>query len=342
MLTQAMASYWTKIDASENNDMIAVSSLYTSLPQVLQRRVPKIPSLRRTASRYGKSTSLHRRDPSDVSCASTLSITPPPSYRTSRRTSVYQTDEEDAEAYSSLASSPSSAGSKTLALEVEVESGVRWKYAKQGMSLLGHAAAEGSVRSQDGAFTRKLYLDGVEYILRGLPNNLSLEETASLRCAVPTAIVPASIDDKALVHPSHHAASSSATAPPQNFSLLRRATANLIFYLFLLASFILPYIQFLLQQAYRYDRQHKVSDRLIAQGVATANEVGRQTVTLANSVCALSDGQVGIAAKEMGMWWMQGVSSGVYDGVGEGMQVLGLRADGKSASNDGRRRLDSE
>ena len=97
------------------------------------------------------------------------------------------------------------------------------------------------------------------------------------------------------------------------------------FYALLLLYSILPYVQLLLQHAYQYDRKHKISRRLFAKSALTVDLLGRQTLLLAATLCAMNDGKIGEAVKDVGTWWVQGVSGGVYDGVGEGMHVLGLR-----------------
>jgi len=123
-------------------------------------------------------------------------------------------------------------------------------------------------------------------------------------------------------------------------SVLQSIVAHVTLSVFLTISFLLPYIQLMLRQAYRYDRKHKISGRLIAQSIVAADSLNRQTCGLVNDVCALDEGRVGVAVKEMGVWWLQGVSGGVYEGLGEGMQVLGLRsnanADGNGVVGDGK------
>jgi len=46
---------------------------------------------------------------------------------------------------------------------------------------------------------------------------------------------------------------------------------------------------------------------------------------MAAQVCSMNDGKVGEQLKDVSIYLVQGLSGGVYDGIGEGMQVLGLR-----------------
>lgn len=310
------------------------SLLYAILPPIVQRRIPKLRSLRQTAGTYGRPTA-HARSTSDASDAS---MSPPPSYRTSARTSICESDDDEPAVFRSLPPSrPSSSGSATPAYREETESGVRWKYAMQGHALLSLSTQEASSHTQNPRFSRKLYIDSVEYLLNGLPSDMTAHEELSLRTALPDSLLllPSSSSDNQLAVPSvEHNAEPTPAAPEP--SVLHHAVASITLYAFLLISFVLPYVQLFLQEAYRYDRKHKISDRLFAQGVMAADTVGKQTLVLANNVCAMNDGRVGEAVKEVGMWWVQGVSGGVYEGVGEGMQVLGLRATGSRKGLEGR------
>ena len=56
-----------------------------------------------------------------------------------------------------------------------------------------------------------------------------------------------------------------------------------------------------------------------------ADAMGKRTLTLAAGVCAMNDGKVGDCMREAGVYLVQGVSGGVYDGLGDGMRALGLR-----------------
>ncbi|KAI7562164.1 hypothetical protein KC317_g8592, partial [Hortaea werneckii] len=179
----------------------------------------------------------------------------------------------------------------------------------------------------DAAFSRKLYIDSVQYLLSGLPSDLSIEEDLGLRAAIPThlkessdtaetsVVVQAAAEDNAL----------RLDRSSTRHSTLHQAVASITVHIFLAVAFMLPYIQLLLQQAYRYDREHKISDRVLAQGALTADMIAKQLLLLANNVYEMHDGKVGMAVRDVGLWWVHGVSGGVYEGVGEGMQALGIR-----------------
>jgi len=307
-------------DGSTDDEKDTPSLLYTILPSILQCRIPKLRSLRQTASSYSRPTLS--RSPSDVSHDSK---TPPPSYHTSARASICESDDEDEPAVCYSVSQTTTSGNTTPAPVEEMESGVRWKYAMQGQMLLSLSTQEARSQSQHSRFSRKLYIDSLEYLLEGLPSGLTTEEAISLRAALPASLatIP-SAETHIVVHSEPGCEQRTKPLSAAEPSMLHRAAADVTLYTFLAVSLLLPYLQAFMQQAYRYDRKHKISDRLFAQGVLTADMLTKRTLLLANNICTMQEGKVGEALKGAGMWWIQGVSGGVHEGVGEGMQALGL------------------
>jgi hypothetical protein len=177
-------------------------------------------------------------------------------------------------------------------------------------------------------------------MLRGLPAELSPEEELSLREALPSSLKfshsnTANGTLSSSNNPSSSLTSQSRPSPSRRQPLLHRLIATLTCSLFLLISFLLPHIQHLLREAYAFDRRHKLSDRALAYSMTSADALGRQALSVATNVCAMHDGRVGEAFKEAGVYVVQSFSGGVYDGLGEGMQALGLRGGWSSPSSMG-------
>ena len=155
---------------------------------------------------------------------------------------------------------------------------------------------------------------------------MSAEEEESIREALPGAIGDLRSRDKnALVRTQSGSLRRTGPTARVRQSILHQWVAATTLYIFLVVSFVLPYLQLLLRQAYQLDRKHKISDRVLAQSMLIADSMGKRTLTLAASVCAMNDGKVGDSMREAGVYLVQGFSGGVYDGLGEGMQALGLR-----------------
>lgn len=209
------------------------------------------------------------------------------------------------------------------------ERGIGWKFANQGMSfplrsyriniqvcvginLLERAVQESSIIAQDSRygdamFARMNYINAIAYLLRGLPSDLTTDERLNIRSALPDGVC-----DNSGGRPS-------CDAPPVEPSLLHRTLATTIIQLFLILQLVLPYFKYLLTSAYQYDREHKISERVLAQGI----ETGRRGVDVAGGILAMGDGKVGKYAA----WVVEGVMGGIYEGLGEGMAIVGARKD---------------
>jgi len=313
------------------------SFLVGILPSLVQRPVPVVRSLKRNASSFTIRGRGHNRTSSSDTV---INATPPPSYRTSVRNSMDDTDDEESGVFQSFPSSrPSSSGSMTPVEEDDGDCAVRQKFAKQGYHLLIQASREPDSGFANVGYSRKLYVDGLEYLLRGLPVDLTIEEQLSLRAALPPLLNPAVEEEQAVVVATGAQSRKNRERAPAVPSTLQCLVSWITFRVFLMVSLLLSYTQFLLQRAYRYDRKWKISDRLLAQGLIAADNVGKQTVALANNVCAMNDGKVGETMKDVGKWWIQGVSEGLYEGIGEGMEAVGLRSSmsGKEMISFGKR-----
>jgi hypothetical protein len=203
---------------------------------------------------------------------------------------------------------------------------VQWKYADPGFALLSLSSQEAATGSRSSNLVRRQYIDGIACCLRGLPTDLSLEEELSLREALPSTLHPDTFTDShPLVRQNPRIDipySSSAAAEP---SALHDFIASVTLNLFLLISFITPYINLLLRSAYAFDRKHKVSDRALAGGVAAADVAGRQALAIAQEVCGWNEGKVGEVASRVGAYLVQGIGGGVVKGVGEGMIIARKR-----------------
>ncbi|CAK3758706.1 Hypothetical predicted protein [Lecanosticta acicola] len=303
-------------EGSASNASIA---LYTLLPAVVQKRIPRFRTLKRALSQY---ESYHKRI---SSYSSDRSFTPPPSYRSSPEDA--ETTDEDSAPYrshgdSAAPSRPSSSGSLTpIVVPQESRSGIQWKYADAGFALLSLASQEasGDNIALSSNLVRRQYIDGVACMVRGLPAELSEEEELSLREALPASIRAGRHGDVTALTRGERRPGQAVPLSPQ--SSLHRSVATVTLYLFLAVAFVLPYLQLFLRLAYQWDRKHKVSDRVLARSVAAADAVGKRTMMLATSICAMNEGKVGDTMRQAGIYLMQGVSGGVYDGVGEALRI---------------------
>ncbi|KAJ4295490.1 hypothetical protein N0V90_007503 [Kalmusia sp. IMI 367209] len=318
------------------------SMLYNVLPFVVQNRLPTLPSIRRAISdmRRPSTPLIALQNSSDVY----LPGTPPPDYtsrptsivslQSSNRNSFASTDDEDP-FQEALSERP---GSSTLStpppfLVSETRTGIKWKYANQGVSLSTQAYAESqSLRADETStvLTRQMYIHGMTYLLRGLPTELSPEETLSLQAALPPSLV--------INAPCNHAldaftSDASSHGPPSNPSILHRITATIVFETFVLLQFLLPYIKLFLGHAYRFERKHNLAQRLVNNGLMTADAMRRTGLQLTHTICQMNDGKVGQALNDLTLWWIRGLTGGLQQGIQDGVSMMGVdrpRSSGKA------------
>ncbi|KAI9674226.1 MAG: hypothetical protein M1817_002044 [Caeruleum heppii] len=327
------------------------------LPFSVQDRMPRLPSLR-GASRAANAeplmpqsrsvgSGLYRsRNHSSSQLPDPGTQTPPPTYAASKSlqdsvnasstdaNSVAYLLENDDPAWDESRPSTSSS-SRSLLRHPESKTRIGWKFAHQGLSLLGLAVDESSSISHEAgegnsAFARQLYVHSVSYLLRGLPPDLSTEEQLSLRSSLPSGVVEPlrlQVSEQQLIASrggdvaTADGSASSGSAP----SFLHRVLASTIVQLFLFLQFIIPYIKVLLRMAYNYERQHHVSERVLATSMDTVDSLGRRGLGLGDAILRINDGKVGQLVSSLGTWCVDGLVGGIQDGVGEGMMMMSAR-----------------
>jgi len=214
-------------------------------------------------------------------------------------------------------------GSATQILNVtEGKSGIGWKYAGQGLSLLSISIEESSSISRNAtygnaSFARQLYIHALTYLLRGLPPDMTTDEQISIRSALPSGVVlPLRIEaanEATLasstgnrINPAAH------RQPPPPPSILHRALASSIIQLILLLSFLLPYIRIVLKRIYEYERRNRVTERVLAGSIETVDGLGRRGWGVSAAVWSAGFG-------DLFGWLFEEVGSGVREGVGQGL-----------------------
>lgn len=93
--------------------------------------------------------------------------------------------------------------------------------------------------------------------------------------------------------------------------------------LFILFQFILPYIKYLLNSAYQYDRTHKISEKVLSGSISTVDMLGKRGVLLSEAVLGMGDGKMAQVLAHIASWLVEGVAGGIQDGLGEGMVIIG-------------------
>ena len=210
----------------------------------------------------------------------------------------------------------------------ETSSEVGWKYANEGCTLISRSAREAMSTSQEIELTRRLYVDGVAYFLRGLPGNLTAEERVRLSASLPPQLDSASRPDSPVtIDSTTPEEQTSDPIPIVRSSVIRHIVAKNTVCILLVIKFVLHWVWLLSERAYRYDRRHRISDWALLKGVIIIDCIWKRAMELANRVCAMDNGKVGQTLEEVSRYLAQEVSSGLYDGIGEavGLQRNGMR-----------------
>ena len=199
--------------------------------------------------------------------------------------------------------------------------GIGWKFARHGkilhgkaslrcwLTALGSHVLEASLAesrtsdAQSQAFSRQLYLDGVGYLIQGLPSDLTYQEKLQLKNALPEPLK--------ISNPPE-------TAPPRkrNPSILHRSLASTIVAVCVLLRLALPYIKVFIAGVYSYDRAHHISQRVFAFGIAAADTLGKRSVALA-STAMTNESILGAVT-----YWVDGIRGGLDEGLDEGLKVI--------------------
>jgi hypothetical protein len=161
-----------------------------------------------------------------------------------------------------------------------------------------------------------------------LPPNLSPEEKLSIYSSVPADVIGLSTETSStdLIRLGDPRSVDFEEPDP---SFIHRALAALVVRMFIIFQILLPYMRIFFAAAYRYERQHRISERVFSSSIGTVEGVVKSSMQLKQAVCQMNDGKVGQAINDATVWWVKGVAGGIHQGVGEGLVMLGVDNAGK-------------
>ncbi len=176
-----------------------------------------------------------------------------------------------------------------------------------GLQLLNAATVESQQSNpQSQAFSRQLYINGMVYLLQGLPPDLIEQEVLQLQSALPNSL------DRSL---------HSDTAPQKrpNPSILHRSVETTVLFFCLLIRFALPYVKYFLALAYSYERTHHVTENAFALSIHSVNHFGKLGVNVVGM--AMNNKPV----MEVITYCVDGICGGLSEGLGEGIKAIGAQ-----------------
>ncbi|KAK2468314.1 hypothetical protein H9L39_19960 [Fusarium oxysporum f. sp. albedinis] len=218
-------------------------------------------------------------------------------------------------------------------------SGINWKFARQGeadsdrgqiyihhvdhkftlgTSLVNISVDGGrpAVAEEDVTFERKAFIDGVTYLLKALPRDLDVYELRRIQSALPEDVAHL---DQVAVQQGGDSLTQSASGRPR--SILHRSVQITVVSLIFVLSFMLPYLMYLIRYIARMERKYKVFETVVGHGLSFVNSIGKQSLSLTETMCQMNDGKVGQALLEAFIWTVDGVARGISEGLGEGLHL---------------------
>lgn len=201
----------------------------------------------------------------------------------------------------------------------------------EALNLLRNALYEAQQPRSDSHLVRSLYINALLYLLEALPEDLTCEEYTFIQKRLPekarsSTLSASAAASKTMRDPRDRYRYSRSTSPkgPAEPSYLHRILATSIIHCFLVIQFLLPYVKLLLQHIYQYERTHRITERVATVTLDTANSLGKGGINIGSAVLSLSEGRVGAAISSFAAWWIEGVTGGICEGIGEGMVILGV------------------
>lgn len=175
--------------------------------------------------------------------------------------------------------------------------GINGFTARPGLMLCALACSRDKQELVEPEARRSQYIDGLSYMLKALPNDLTLVETGKIRDAFGSSS-----------NRDIHAQPTTSS----NGNILSRGTAFVIFQLAVFLSFIVPMFKGLLVYCHGYEREHHVLENLFRKTLQAAEDLSERGSNMEETVMF------------RGLKWVaQGVVQGVSEGAGKGSVVLG-------------------
>ncbi|KAL1874434.1 hypothetical protein Daus18300_003452 [Diaporthe australafricana] len=204
----------------------------------------------------------------------------------------------------------------------------------QGQLLVNNALSEGrppSVQGQPGAgrIDRKAYVQGVAWLVHGLPDDLDKHERTELIRAMP----PALLDEAHRTPPSPHPAPARPCYPPSSSSssplsyydslmgggggdtLAQRAGRALLVQLLVPLHLLWAWALVLLGRALRLERKYKVAEQVVKHSGELGYEVGRGGVRLSGVIYSHGGARVGHLVTNVVAYTADGLVKGIRDGI---------------------------
>lgn len=187
-----------------------------------------------------------------------------------------------------------------------------------GASLVNLSIDRDAITVEDHSFERKVFIDGLTYLLRGLPPDLNACEEDQIRSALPS-----TMGRQCCTHgeqnPSHgFGGLEQGHGRPALQVVVQKAVVTIVLMYCVLLTLLIALCKLLV----RVERKHRISQRLVSQGIALAVSLGRQSESALVSLGEMNDGKVGRTLMGAAAWMVDNVTQGIRDGVGQSLEII--------------------
>ena len=66
--------------------------------------------------------------------------------------------------------------------------------------------------------------------------------------------------------------------------------------------------------------------------IVKADALRRRGIQLSHTICQMNDGKVGQAINDVTIWWIQGLTGGLQQGLSDGVVIFGTEKQGQKGS----------
>lgn len=195
---------------------------------------------------------------------------------------------------------------------------IAWVYAREGLELMQRSVNVTAADSHGANLRRQLYIDGMGYLSRALPQHLTVDERIRIGVGLPPHLdMPTRPHSPQTLSSDISESSVVKQRPAMQLSFVRPLVAKITVYIILLLRLIMQGLGLAICKLYAYDRRHRISDWAIMQSVIIFERTWTLTASAMERVCSMNDGQVGEFLGELSRCLADEVSRGLYDGLGE-------------------------
>ena len=180
---------------------------------------------------------------------------------------------------------------------------------------------------RNDAFIRSHYIQSLNCLLHGLPEDLTPQEVEALRTALPEGCsYSAAHSPRAREIDAYKpflATSIQQDHYTQNKrSCIQRLISLLVLLCFLLLQVFIPYLKYFLYSLYQLEREHCLSEQVLAMSVSATNAIWRFGADAVRALSKNGNGRIGHLALATLLWCSREVTAGVEEGVGRGLDLM--------------------